>query len=181
MDGDSDVDNGYTYLTSPTIDLSYGAGVITYWLWYSNNTGADPDNDVFKVYLSNNNGTNWVLAETIGPVSPVGWNEHVLDVGDFTTPTAAVKVRFEASDLGTASVVEAAIDAFSVAGYICEEPPACFGDLDGDNDVDLADLAQVLGHYGATGASYADGDLTGDGQINLFDIAALLGAYGSDC
>lgn len=52
------------------------------------------------------------------------------------------------------------------------------GDLDGDNDVDLADLAQLLGHYGMTGAAYTDGDIDRDGVVDLADLAALLGNYG---
>jgi hypothetical protein len=58
----------------------------------------------------------------------------------------------------------------------------CPGDLDGDNDVDLADLAQLLGNYGTTsGAVYEDGDLDGDGDVDLADLAALLGVYGTTC
>jgi hypothetical protein len=53
------------------------------------------------------------------------------------------------------------------------------GDLDGDGDVDLADLAQLLGSYGMIeGATYEDGDLDGDGDVDLVDLAALLGNYG---
>jgi hypothetical protein len=62
------------------------------------------------------------------------------------------------------------------------EEQECPGDLDGDNDVDLADLAQLLGHYGMTsGAEYEDGDLDGDGDVDLADLAALLGVYGTTC
>jgi hypothetical protein len=62
------------------------------------------------------------------------------------------------------------------------EEEFCFGDLDGDNDVDLADLARLLGNYGTTGgASYEDGDLDGDGDVDLTDLAALLGVYGTTC
>ncbi len=58
----------------------------------------------------------------------------------------------------------------------------CPGDLDGDNDVDLADLAELLGHYGLTeGATYEDGDLDGDGDVDLADLADLLGVYGTTC
>jgi hypothetical protein len=58
----------------------------------------------------------------------------------------------------------------------------CFGDLDGDRDVDLADLAQLLANYGTTsGAAYEDGDLDGDGDVDLADLAALLGVYGTTC
>ena len=56
------------------------------------------------------------------------------------------------------------------------------GDLDGDNDIDLADLAQLLSNYGMTsGAIYEDGDLDGDGDVDLADLAALLSVYGTTC
>jgi hypothetical protein len=59
---------------------------------------------------------------------------------------------------------------------------ACFGDLDGDNDVDLSDLAQLLANYGTTnGAAYEDGDLDEDGDVDLSDLAALLAVYGTTC
>jgi lysyl endopeptidase len=62
----------------------------------------------------------------------------------------------------------------------CE--PGCPGDLDGDNDVDLSDLAILLGNYGMTsGAVYEDGDLDEDGDVDLADLAALLGVYGTTC
>jgi len=60
--------------------------------------------------------------------------------------------------------------------------PACPGDLDGDNDVDLSDLAILLANYGTTsGAAYTDGDLDGDGDVDLADLAALLAVYGTSC
>jgi hypothetical protein len=56
------------------------------------------------------------------------------------------------------------------------------GDLDGDEDVDLGDLAQLLANYGTTGgATYHDGDLDGDEDVDPADLAALLALYGVDC
>ena len=58
----------------------------------------------------------------------------------------------------------------------------CPGDLDGSGDVALADLAELLGHYGiASGATYPDGDLDRDGDVDLTDLAELLGHYGDSC
>ncbi len=58
----------------------------------------------------------------------------------------------------------------------------CFGDLDDDDDVDIGDLAQLLGSYGETSEmTYYDGDLDGDGDVDLADLAELLGLYGTVC
>ncbi len=60
--------------------------------------------------------------------------------------------------------------------------PPCFGDLDGDGDVDLTDLATLLANYGTpSGAEYEDGDLDGDGDVDLTDLAMLLANYGTSC
>ncbi len=62
------------------------------------------------------------------------------------------------------------------------EDEFCFGDLDGDLDIDLADLAQLLANYGTpSGAFYEDGDLDGDGDVDLSDLAGLLAVYGTTC
>ena len=177
--GDSDVDGGYTYLMSPVLNLSDGDAEISFALWYTNNFGSDPNNDLFKIYVSNNGGSSWILVETVGPYTSSGWNLHSFTVSDFVAPNANVKVRFEASDLGSGSVVEAAVDAFLLSRVTCDD--VCFGDLDGDNDVDIADLAELLGHYGMSNPTYENGDLDEDGDVDIADLAALLAVYGTTC
>jgi hypothetical protein len=64
----------------------------------------------------------------------------------------------------------------------CEDD--CPGDLDGDHDVDLADLARLLAAYGACqgDADYdAAADLDGNSCVNLSDLAILLAGYGIIC
>jgi len=50
------------------------------------------------------------------------------------------------------------------------------GDLDGDGDVDLGDLAILLASYGCTSGDCA-GDVDGDGDTDLEDLALLLANY----
>ena len=85
-----------------------------------------------------------------------------------------------------ATIAQALIDSAVGGGhlpvYLDLSIPFCQGDLDGDNDVDLADLAKLLSNYGATsGATYSDGDLDGDGDVDLSDLAGLLSVYGIAC
>jgi len=69
----------------------------------------------------------------------------------------------------------------AVTCTIVEGAPASdlIGDLDGDCDVDLADLAILLANYGA--AEPEDGDIDGDGDVDLADLATLLAHYGEVC
>jgi hypothetical protein len=60
--------------------------------------------------------------------------------------------------------------------------PPCRGDLDGDRDVDAADLSVLLANYGMLeGATGADGDMDCDGDVGLSDLARLLSVYGTTC
>lgn len=53
--------------------------------------------------------------------------------------------------------------------------PPMPGDLDGDGDVDAADLAILLGAWGSSDAA---ADLDGSGAVDAADLALLLGAWG---
>ena len=58
----------------------------------------------------------------------------------------------------------------------------CVGDLNGDQTVDLTDLATLLANFGVgSGAGPAMGDVDGDGDVDLTDLAMLLAKFGTGC
>ena len=121
----ADVDGGKTTLTTEAYDLSaFETPVIGYWRWYSNHldeVGSIPFEDVFVIEISNN-GSTWVEVETVGPTGidvAGGWLHHQFLVSDFVTPTATVQLRFIASDYGSESIVEAAIDDLQLLDIGC--------------------------------------------------------------
>jgi hypothetical protein len=68
-------------------------------------------------------------------------------------------------------------------GASCSPNPcaAAIGDLDGDGDVDLADLSQLLTAFGACNGDPgydAAADIDGSGCVDLADLSALLTNYG---
>ena len=125
-DGNSDVDGGTTTLTSPVLDATgSGDAVISYYRWF-HNAGNNTVDDSFVVEITND-GTTWVNLETLAPNHPDaagGWNQVTFNVADFVTPTSTVQVRFNASDLGGGSIVEAGVDGVSVDIIECGPPPA---------------------------------------------------------
>jgi C1A family cysteine protease len=155
LPGNADVDLGSTWLDSPVFSLAGSDGLISYARWYSNDFGHDPNNDVFNVLVSNDNGVTWVIAETVGPIkeSSGGWYEHSFWVGDFVEPTELMKLRFEASDLAGNSVVEAGVDAVTIK--LC----GCRGDWDNDGVLNEQDNCPMQAN---AGQEDADGDGLGD-------------------
>lgn len=59
------------------------------------------------------------------------------------------------------------------------ESVICAGDLDGDADVDIGDLALLLSNFGSTAGGA--GDLDGDGDVDITDLSMLLSRFGVSC
>ena len=132
----TDVDYGKTTLLSPRLQLGGLADpVVSYWRWYANALGLVVSNDRFRIWISNDDGANWVLAEVVGPYGAEvagGWIYHSFHVRDFVEPTDEVRVKFVASDITPEQLIEAALDDFRVVDRHCD----CNGN-DVADDVDI--------------------------------------------
>ena len=125
--GAYDVDGGRTTLVSPAVDLSnLDSAVLTYHRWYSSNSGSGPNDDDFVVDVSNDDGASWQNLETLS-YSDAAWTEKKFYLEDYITFTSEMKFRFVAQDSSPGSIVEAAVDDFSIracAGTVADtEPP----------------------------------------------------------
>ncbi len=136
----SDVDAGESVLTSPIYDISSTQNPqVSYARWYSNDTGASPEADVFIVEVSDNAGGSWVNLETVGPASnsPIGdvsggWIFVSHNIESFVSLTSQFQIRFRVSDFSVdGSVVEAGVDAILVDGADCSAPTGgcCLADF----------------------------------------------------
>lgn len=113
----SDVDRGTASLLSPALDLINGNATFEYARWFSNHLGGAPFSDFFKVYLEH--GGQSILAEIVGPVEEAtgSWYTHRFWLHEFLVPEGPVHLRFDATDAGLDSDVEAAVDAVKIIYY----------------------------------------------------------------
>ena len=180
--GDNDVDGGATTLISPTFDGAQENSIVSYWRWFSNDAGGAPNTDSFVIDISNDDGANWTNAELVGPTGPEtggGWFFHQLFIADVIVPTSTMRMRFVASDLGSGSIVEAAIDDFTITSLQCLAPcPVADGDLNLDTFTNGADVqAFVDALLGApTFDEMCAGDFNTNSQLDLGDASGFVAA-----
>lgn len=182
-EGNTDVDGGTTTLVSPEFNLNRTDGVVRYARWYTNDYNANAGTDEWLVEVTND-GTNWVEVERTSLSS--GWIVQSFVVSSYVEPSRTMQVRFTASDLGPLnSVVEAAVDAFSVMAFDCFACPFVAGDVDLNCSVNLVDFAAFSLCFGRSGPGancsaeeFAGSDLDGNGAINLIDFAVLALNFG---
>ena len=174
--GFSDVDGGRTTLLSPVMDATQGDAHICYWRWFSNGQ----DDDTMIVDISEDGGATWTNLETLGPTGPDtqgGWIFRSFRIADFINTTNQFRIRFQVSDTGNVSIVEAGIDGVRLKRdanpYTCDT--SCPGDLNLDGVVDNADLLIVAGAWGQSGGM---GDLNGNGLVEIRDLLVLMELMG---
>ncbi len=113
---ENEVQGGKTTLLSPVFDLSGYSNVrVRYWRWYSNDTGfLDPDE--WAVDVSGDGGESWTRIESTWK-SDQSWRFVEKNIEDFTPLTAEMRFRFIARDESFQTIVEAAVDDFSLVTF----------------------------------------------------------------
>jgi hypothetical protein len=104
----ADLDGGPTTLTSPAYDMTgMTIPTIGVWVWFYSQFRSD--DDWLAIEISADNGANWVPVETLRGIHN-HWQEISIPVANYVTPSAQVRVRFVAADMGIGSVVECGVD-----------------------------------------------------------------------
>lgn len=170
--GLDDVDNGSVVLTSPPLDLSGPSSSISFaYYLYTNDQTSGNDRITAEVSANGSAGPRaevfrWHYATGSSGQTIWHWATITSDMmrAAGVTPSATTRIRFLATDAGTASTVEAAIDTVSVVASVCpvtpcdyaqanikvfldyllnEVPaasPECWSDANGDGQVDGGDI-----------------------------------------
>lgn len=115
--GLADLDGGPTDLISPPFDLAGSDANISYSRWFYNDNGTG--GDALEVAVSPN-GVTWTNVEVVAGPGQNQWAARTFRVGQYITPSNAVRVRFRCSDNPNNSITEAGVDAFRVEAYSCE-------------------------------------------------------------
>jgi len=110
-----DVDDGFTSIKSPIMDLSsYQNPRFNFSTWFVNIGGEDPADDAIIVSLSNENETLVIFERTIS--SSMNWMNHSVSVDSTIELTDQMYLTVETMDLpDSGHLVEAGFDNFSVS------------------------------------------------------------------
>ncbi len=127
-------------------------------------------------YLFARRGATWTQ-EAYLKASNTGPGDHFGSAVAIDGDTLAISAPWEASG-ATGVDGDQTNNNFLLAGaaYLFSRPTALLGDLDGDGTVGAADLATLLGAWGACGTRCAS-DLDADGSVGVADLAILLAAW----
>ena len=155
-------------MLTPTTGQSFAGGSVVPVTWSASDDEALRS---FDVQVSYDGGRGWHYVARDLPPKTTSFNWR-------TPPSAGVadvRVRVIVRDLR----FQNSSDGTNVVFSITPGDGEVVGDLDGDGDVDAADLAILLGNWGPCGdCEDCPADLDGDCTVGAADLAILLGNWG---
>jgi hypothetical protein len=135
--------------------------------------GGDPGFITHNATGVNDAVSNWVAMGNAAEYS-LQWRAPAADVGTITFWAAGNAINDDSTPAGDLIYLTNTSADFAV--------PACPGDVDGDNLVNITDLGILLSNFGLlAGAKLEQGDLSGDGAVNITDLGILLSHFGESC
>jgi hypothetical protein len=180
--GQSDVDGGTTTLFSPIYDLSsYDNALVSYWKWYTNNQGNNPETDMWLVDISGDGGNSWISLENTSNSNNY-WLQKQFIVSDYIELSNQVQFRFIAQDTfndgdsgSGGSLIEAGLDDFKIE--IFEDNSCIAGDLNLDLSINIQDIVLMVNlivNEENTDNYLCSGDINTDSMINIQDIILVI-------
>jgi hypothetical protein len=170
--GDYPNNLGQRQLTTTPIDCTDMTHVrLGFWRWLGVEH-PDYDNAMIKVSPT---GSDWIVV-WINPteITDTGWVYQELDISEYADDQPTVYIRWTMGPTdGGWTYCGWNIDDIHILGFKF----TLDGDVNGDDKVDLVDLAIILMNYGLTGEDL-EGDLDADGDVDLNDLAVVLANYG---
>ena len=178
--GQDDVDGGSTILYSPVFNLSsYEDALLTYWRWYTNNLGANPNTDYWNVQASND-GYSWIDLELTNESNP-NWEKHRFVLSNYMELSSTMQFRFIASDLfndtdtgSGGSLIEAALDDFLLEAISFE---SVSGDLNFDAEVNVLDVVLLVNFIldvEPSSEQFSVADINNDSALDVLDVVLLV-------
>jgi len=162
--GTYDVDQGYTTLLSPVMDLSH-AGMLRfkYNRWVMDSAGSD----VFRVAVTSNGGGTWKILEEVKSWQSK-WIPADVELPAGVPPSSAMRLRFRAEDADPQSLSEAALDDLEIWGIVSGPSLVLLGSGERGKWIRLCRAAEK----GRTGVLLAS---SGKGNLSLPGFSGSLG------
>jgi subtilisin family serine protease len=127
-----------------------------------------------------NNGVNWteIWTNPLTNVNDSAWTPMSFDMSSVADDQPTVYVRWSIGPTDD-SITYAGwnIDDVEIWGW---QVTPCFGDADGDGDVDITDLGLLLTNFGMGGPGIL-GDVDDDHDVDITDLGILLAQFGVAC
>lgn len=115
--GSDDVDDGYSRLLSPIMDLSNAVDPhISFKYWFFNGGGNSTPNDTLYIIVSQDN-VDYSVAKFTSTQTMSQWVDYSFRVKDFIAEPGNVQFKVEAYDFPPGNLVEAGLDMFMVESF----------------------------------------------------------------